>query len=417
MKKMLIPLVLLLCVLITACSSGNPDKTTGNSDVSGTSNDQENISEGVTLVPVNNSLVDYVPSATSSQDLTEEDCEMLALDIYDEVLGIVKEFYGSPEFLKVQPGSYPAGEIPYTEVYVNPNPRDEYPIVFENNADSIRAIVDDYFTDSLIDLAFSLEYPCPIYEEDGVLYRTSYETNVGEKGCDISAGRILSRENGIVRYGFPIYFIDNETYEPDTEFWTLGYMDFMFEDEKWKLNDFRLSNVFYSVTEFPGGDAPIRMDDFFETEDVLQSDNISAALENGKSVSCVVDGKTVTAELNITASKVRKIERAGGNVFVSFLGAFEETETLVIAEESGEIVSRFVSNGYCTDESGNWYYVVIDREEQKGDIFDKDGTAIRNFVAVKQDSAEYRAFLQIAPIEELTFDGETFTVSYDITAY
>lgn len=427
MKKVtLITTILLFCLLLTACVSANKTESEAPDDllsdivslgVDDTSNNKTSVA-GLDIVYVNHSQNGrYVPASVDAQSITEEECEALAYDIYDEVLAIAQEFYGCPEFLWCQPGQYSLSETIYTEVCVNLAPSENAVIIFENNSAFLENLVDEYFTDALIDLAFDLEYPCPIYEDEGILYRTEYEPGVGEKACDLSAGRILSRENGIVRYGFPIYHMDIETHELSVKpFWAFGYMDFVYEDEAWKVNDFRLSNVFYSYNEFPGGTAPIRMDEFFETTDSLESDNVVANLENG-AVSCIIGDKTVTAELNINSSKVRNIERVGGNVFVSFLGAFEEIETLVISEESGEIISQFVSNGYCTDDSGNWYYVVIDRENLRGDIYDKANNPLRNFMAVKQDTYEYRALPMIAPIDDISFDDGTFTITYDVTAY
>ena len=426
MKKVtLIISLLTFCLILTACGSTNQTiSEASGAAIENTSFDVDdeseatNTAEGLNIEYVNYSQNGrYVPTSADAQSITEEECESLAYDIHDEVLAIAQEFYGFPMFLRRQPGKYSlAGDPIYTEVYVNPAPSEKAAVEFENNVEFLENIVDEYFTDALIDLAFSLEYPCPIYEENGVLYRTIYEEGSGVKYTDLSAGRILSREDGIVRYGFPIYSADVETCVTKKDFWVLGYMDFVYEDEAWKVNDFRLSGVAYSYNYFPGGTAPIRMDDFFETTDGLESENVTVNLDSG-TVSCVVGDKTVTAELNINSSKVRNIERIGGNVFISFLGALNETETLVISEEGGAILSQFISNGYCADENGNWYYVVIDCEKLRGDIFDKEDKPLRNFIAVKQDTYEYRALPMIAPIDEISFDGEIFTITYDVTAY
>ncbi len=418
MKKSIFVILVIICLMLVSCVAETigTSSDVGEESVAGENNVLQ--VNDVELQYVNNYISSrYNPKANNVDDITDEECEELAYDVYDEVFCIVKEFYGFPEYLRIEPGEYPANEIPYTEVYVNPNPNDKYPVVFENNAESIKATVDKYFTDALIKLAFSLDKPCPIYEENGKLYRTEYETNTAYAGCDISAGRILFRENGIVRYGFPIYFLDYETHEPDTDFWTLGYMDFAYEDSAWKVDDLRLSSVHYSADNFPGGKADIRMDDFFETTDEAQFEGITASLKNGKEVFVTVSGHTVSEKLTVTASKVRKIEASNGNVFVSVLGAFGETETLVISEKEGTVISKFISNGYCITKNGDWFYTKINRETLKGEVFDKNNKAVSGYQLVKQDSGEHRALPEIAPIEKMEYNDGKIEITYDVTAY
>ena len=424
--KTIISLILIFCVtILCACTEDVPEYSYESFESSETneiskenSESKLNISE-YNLVPMNHSqATPFAPAATTAETLSEEDCIALAYDMYDDVLSIAKEFYGFPDYLVGVPGSEQIIDgVAYYQIRCRTDGKITSSIEFQNDADMLRNLVDFYFTDQLISSAFSLEYPCAIFAEDGVLYGTSHEPNTANTGCDISAGRIISRDNGIVRFGFPIFNIDYNTNKPDEDFWIFGYMDFVYEDEKWKINDFRLSREHYSHSDFPGGLAEIRMDDFFTLDDNKEIEGVEINLDGEKNVSIEFSGKSITAELTKRASKINGIEKAGGNIFVSFLGAFGELETLVVSEADATISTRFVSNGFCTTENGDWYYLTVDRENRLCDILDKSGTPIHGFAAIKQELAQYRSLPEIAPIDDIELDEDGFTIIYDITGY
>lgn len=366
----------------------------------------------------------YVPESKNAEKLTEEECEKLAYDMYADVLSIAKEFYGFPDYLFSTPGkmhksfeSLDPSKSGYFEVRYFDNESASSTIKFKPDVKMLNEVLNNYFTDDLINLAFSLKYPCPILVDNGVMYRAEYEPPTAETVCDISAGRVISRDKGVVRYGFPIYYIDYDTEEIDESFWFLGYMDFVYEDEQWKINDFRLSREAYNEDLFPGSLVDIRMDDFFDIDDSATLDNIKVELKGDKNVTVSVDGKKADFKLEKKASKIEKIEQSNDNIFVSFLGIANEMETLVVSKTDLKLNASFVANAYCVNENGDWFYLIINRDTKTCDIYDKADSAIYGVSVIRQPKTKEFGLPEIAPIDELKYEDGKFSVVYDLTGY
>ena len=236
------------------------------------------------------------------------------------------------------------------------------------------------------------------------------------RGMDFAAGRIISREDGVVRYAFPMYYLDFETNEPKSQHTYMGYMDFAYEDGKWKVDDCYLSYTKYSYDYYPGGQSVIYAEVLDDLEDELVFDGISVLLSEDDKAVMEYDGKTIDLPIKNPTNKIRKIEKANGNIFISFLGVFEEIETVVVSESTLEIVGSFVSNGYCITEDG-WNYVVIERATQSYLIKDKNGELICDCAAVKQEYADDFCLPHIAPIKSVVKTDEGYEISYDTRAY
>ena len=424
MKKALqkfLTAVILLCIIvaIAACSDAGKSLSTSSSEAGIEYTSQEESNGNALKVSELKSLAATEKiTVTDSKKISEEDCIKLAKQYYPDVCAILSEFYGSPKFLKMtNNGPIAAGEVHYSQVKLAPNNKIISSIAFENDAAKLREVVDEYFTDNLIETAFNLEYPCPIYEEDGILYRTVFEEGDGYHGCDFESGRIISNENGCVRFGFPIYSIDFDSNEVSKDFWIFGYFDFVYEDSNWKINDLRIASEQYSYDDFPGGNADIRMDDFFEIADEYEQNGIAVELKDDRNVAVTIDGKRFIAELTSRASSIKKVERIGGNLFVSFNCIFDEAETVVFSENENEVIAQFVSSGYCTNAGGNWYYIKLDRENRLCDIYDWNGNAVCGFVTVRQPDAVYKSLPEIAPIADFYLTEDGFSIIYNETAY
>ncbi len=428
MKKILLMLLSLLIVasMLYACDASDvadKPKVSDNGSNKDTGDEISTIdkaaSKGLRLVPISNVVEQrYVPSAVNAESITEEECRLLAMDMYREVLAIAEEFYGVPcSLLRPSGVPYPAGEIVYSEVNFFEDENKDSPIEFKNDPDHLRSVVEKYFTDRLVESAFNLEYPCPIYEENGVLYRTGYETGSGQQGLDIAAGRILSRENGIVRYIFPIYHLDFETNDPDNDFWFIGYMDFAFEGGQWKVDDFRFSGIKYSREHFPGGNAvEIRMDDYFDEGTTETFGEISVSVSGGKNAVCSFGEKSINIALGCNSSNIESIEKIDGNIFISFLGVFGENEVVVISESEGSIISQFSAQTYTVTEDG-WYYVNIDRANKACIIYNENNEALRECSAVVYEDAFLFTMPAIAPIEKIEVTEEEILLTYNDICY
>ncbi len=435
MKKILALGIVLIIIsfMLASCNDINTVQTSANvsnstpiSELSETVSSESEKNNDLMLVPVNHFENEaYVPVAVNADDITDEECEFLTLSLYDDVISIAREFYGFPQYLHNSAGEQIVGgkdwqgnDITYTEVYYYPNENITSSIVFENDIEMLEDVVDEYFSESLKNSAFSLAFPCPIYYEDGKLYRTTYEPGFGESCCDIAAGRIVSRDNGIVKYAFPIYDVNIVSDTPYTDTWSMGYIDYVYENGKWLINDFRFGTEIYAQYEFPGGQWDVfKMSDYFDITLACEFENILVGLNNGN-VTVSFDEKTVITELSGNICEIAGIEKAGGNMFISFNGALGEMETIVISQENGEIVSKFVSNGYCLSETGDWYYTVIDYEERGIDVCDKTGTAIRGVAAIVYENAFELNLPLIPPVDDVAIkeDG-TFVITYDISVY
>ena len=369
----------------------------------------------INLTPMSNKIK-YTPVSKSVETITEDECELLALDVYADVMSILSEFYGFPEYLGFDAEPHSDEELPYGKVVILSRDKRNSSIAFENDADKLRDILDDYFTDDFEELAFSLKSPCPIYEEDGVLYRTITDTGNGMRGVDLGAGRIISRENGVVRYAFPIYFLEFDTNEPEEDYKRIGYMDFAYEDGKWKLDDCRVTDTTISVLHYPGGKDIIEKDVLENLQDDLTTDGITVSLNKNDEAEIAFNGKTANLEIKNATNKIRKIEKANGNIFVSFLGVFGKLETVVVSESSLETVAVFVSDGYEITENG-WNYVVVDRANQEYLIKDNNGNLLGKCEAVKQEAADYFSLPRIASVYSFTVTDEKCEIVYDTIVY
>lgn len=422
LKKCLsVTLLLCLSAIFASCSSVGEDASLL-FDISEASFESSELKEsGITLKirELKSLALSVEIDATESESLSEEDCVELAKKYYPDVRSILSEFYGNPKFLKrVGKGPYPAGEVFYSRVELSPSDKMVSSIVFENDAAKLRELLNEYFTDDLIEKAFSLEYPCPIYEKDGVLYRTIFEEGNGYHACDLEAGRIISKENGFVRFGFPIYSIDFESNEiSDKDFWVFGYFDFVYEDSAWKINDLRLSGEQYSYNDFPVGCADIRMDGFFEIGDEYNQNGVAVELKDDANATVAFDDKTLNLKLTNRASSIKKAENVGGNIFVSFNCIFDESETVVISESDGKVIAQFVSNGYCTAQNGDWYYIKLDRKTRACDVYDRNNNAVCEICAIRQPDAVYKSLPEIASIASFSLEADGFSIIYNETPY
>ena len=438
MKKVLCLLLITVMLIMCACDAEDPIAENSQGVTDNSANVDQNASQteseptaensNPTLnkddVTDTNKETEYVPDAKSAEEITEAECEALAYYMYADVLSIAKEFYGFPSYLFGTPGTKHETYVgidqfnsSYREVRVQKRENVGSTIEFEADAEKLRELLNTYFSEELIELAFNLKHPCPIIEDDGVLYRMTHEPVTATTACDIAAGRIISRENGVVRYGFPIYFIDTDSDNTDDKLWIFGYMDFVYENNKWKVNDFRLSREAYDETYFPASKADVRMDDFFAIDDSMSKDGIEVLLDGEKKVTVKVDGKVIETELAKKSSKIRSIEKAGGSIFVSFLGTFGESETLVIRESDHQIAASFISDAYCITENGDWYYLTLNRENRTCDIFDKDGKSVYGIGAIIQNNTDEFGLHEIAPVEELKYEDGKFSVVYDLKGY
>lgn len=363
--------------------------------------------------------------STNASEITDDEAFILASKLYFELVDIVKEFYGFPVSLgyETPEGGISASEPYFAKVIETLAPKNISDIKFKNNVDQINSVLEKYLSKDFIALAFNLEEPCPIYLKDGELYRTIYEPLTMHVAADLKAGRILSREKGIVRYAYPVYFINYDTHVPEPNYRHVGdnvmynYVDFVYENGIWKANDFRFCGPIYNSTHFPAGEAKITADDFFGAKQEADIEGVRVVLSEGIKAEITISGTTLSSELKNKSAKIKEIKKSGDNIFVTFTGVLGNDETIVISESKKEIISQFLSQGFCTKDD-EWYYLKLDSENFLCDLLDKNGTAIHGFAVVryKSNMAEGYSLYEIASIASVELIDNEFKVTFETIA-
>jgi len=415
MKKRVLISFLLICILMLASCTDQATQSTEEPSQS------DNLFEQNAVVQIEEktSVVPAVTS-TSADIISDKECEVLASKMYNSILAIATEFYGLPIHLSYEEpkGGYSASETVYAKVIERVDLTHLSLLEFKNDEQQIRNILTKYLSEGLIESAFSLKAPCPIYSEDGVLFRTIYEPTTGNYACDISGGRIISRENSIVRYAFPIYYVNYDTNAPIYDEGSFfGYFDFIYENGAWKVNDFRLEPTAYSYLAFPCGKADITKDAFYGLGDKLESNGTTVTLNGGKNVVITHNGKSIDTQLKNDAAKIKAVIKNGNNIFISFVKAFDVTETVIYSTENESIITSFVSNGFCVADNGDWYYATIDYENYTCNMHNKDGEVIVASGVVRQEKTTNRALLKITPIDEIKINESGFEIYYDTAKF
>ena len=196
-----------------------------------------------------------------------------------------------------------------------------------------------------------------------------------------------------------------------------GYFDFIYENGAWKVNDFRLEPTAYSYLAFPCGKADITKEAFYGLGDKLESNGTTVTLNGGKNVVITHNGKNIDTQLKNDAAKIKAVIKNGNNIFISFVKAFDVTETVIYSTENESIITSFVSNGFCVADNGDWYYATIDYENYTCNMHNKDGEVIVASGVVRQEKTSNRALLKITPIDEIKINESGFEIYYDTAKF
>ena len=421
MKKILAALIA-LTIMLSVCAC-----TPNVSDVSDTEQPQESSEAAKPLITTLSTKTvlqsdKAVKITNDASKLTDEEAIELASSFYLPLVDIAGEFYGFPRSLFYEsPGGIPADEQYHAKIVSGGKSKGLSGIIFEIDVEQINSVLETYLTKDLIALAFNLQQPCPIYVQGGELYRTTYEPNTSNVAIDINAGKIISRENGIVRFVYPVYYVNYDTnvpivYDEIIEDYVVNfnYIDFVYENGRWKANDFRLIGSVYAGTPFPAGRASIAAEDYFEAKLETNKEGVAVVLNNSLNAEITVNGKTVSATLENRSGKIKEIKESGDNIFVTFTGVVGKDETIVISKTTGEKVSQFASHGFVAN-GNDWYYLKLDYENNLCDLLDKDGKAIHGFGVPHYRKGEVGGYSlhTIAPIDNVTFDNSEFKVTFE----
>lgn len=424
MKKTAI-FLLITALLLSLCAC--VESTTVSTAESSEPQQSEESSPAIISLSTDTILKSYDTKNISidASEITDEEAYILASDLYYELHDIAAEFYGYPLslFYEMPEGGISASQLPYhSKVIEDSGAKNVSDIVFKNDVNQINSVLEKYLSKDLIKLAFNLEEPCPIYLKDGELYRTCYDPPTSNSAADLRAGKIVSRENGIVYFAYPVYSIHYDTNVPniyadsyDNLFAVnFAYIAFVYENGSWKANDFRFLGSVYASYVFPGGKPIISAEEFFGEKLEESKDGVDVTLTDGQNVEIVVGGKTHATELKAKSAKIKDIAKSGDNIFVTFTGVLGNDETVVISESKNEIISQFLSQGFCTN-GDNWYYLKLDAENYLCDLLDKNGNAIYGFGVVRHSNPLIPIYTlyDIAEIDSLTqlTDGD-FKVTF-----
>ena len=426
MKKTAI-FLLIAALLLSPCACVE-STTVSTAESSEPQQSEESSKPFVSTISIDTVLQTYDTKniSTNASEITDDEAFILASKLYFELVDIAKEFYGFPYYLNYEmpEGGISASQLPYhSKVIEISDPKNISDIKFKNDVNQINSVLEKYLSKDFIALAFNLEEPCPIYLKDGELYRTSYEPLTMHVAADLKAGRILSREKGIVRYAYPVYFINYDTHVPEPNYRHVGdnvlynYVDFVYENGIWKANDFRFCGPIYNSTHFPAGKAKITADDFFGAKQEADIEGVRVVLSEGTKAEITISGTTLSSELKNKSAKIKEIKKSGDNIFVTFTGVLGNDETIVISESKKEIISQFLSQGFCTKDD-EWYYLKLDSENYLCDLLDKNGTAIHGFgvVRYKSNTAEGYSLYEIASIASVELIDNEFKVTFETVA-